>query len=338
LGSWIAVDIGGANLKIADGQRLASSQAFSVWQHPDQLATALAELLAKAPSVQKIAVTMTAELADCFATKAEGVCHVLDAVEQAASGRQVAVYLCDGRLVDADIARQQPLLAAASNWHALAAFAVRFCKGKPGLLVDIGSTTSDLIPLDENGPRATGRTDPERLVAGELVYTGVRRSPICGVTTHLPWRGEVCPVAQELFATTADAYLLLGDLLEDSSDCRTADGRALVKAYSHSRMAKAICADVTLFSFEDALRAAGAVCEAQLRQLAEAAKKVLGSMQCSPCTMVLSGEGEFLARKLLSRIGYDGRVVSLRDELGAEASRGACAHALAVLATERNAE
>ena len=59
------------------------------------------------------------------------------------------------------VAIESPLLAAASNWHALARFAGRYVPRGTGLLVDIGSTTCDIIPLVDGEPASGGRTDPE---------------------------------------------------------------------------------------------------------------------------------------------------------------------------------
>ena len=335
--SWLALDIGGANLKIADGVGYAVSREFPLWQRPGELSAELTEMIALAPPAERIAVTMTGELADCFATKAEGVGVILDAVEQAAAAREVLVYLCGGKFVTPLAARAEALLAAASNWHALAAFAGRYCVGW-GLLVDVGSTTTDIIPLSSNGPQAVGQTDPERLVTGELVYTGVERSPLCGIVRNVPWRGEQCAVAQELFATAADAYLVLGELEEDVQNTNTADGRPRTKAHAHARLARSICADTTMFSWDDARRAAAAVRDAQLALLESAARRVLGRLEVSPQTVVLAGHGEFVARILLERLDYAGPVISLTDELEPQISRCATAHALAVLASERSAE
>jgi len=329
-----AVDIGGANLKIADGEGFSLSRSFSLWKEPARLAENLVGLLAESPVAEVLAVTMTGELSDCFETKAEGVNKILDAVEQVAADRQVLVYLCDGRLVPTRAARAEALLAGASNWHVLAGYVSRFCGGGAGLLVDIGSTTADIIPLGPAGPQTVGRTDPERLVAGELVYTGVERSPICAVLRELSWRGEACPVAQELFATTLDAYLLLDELAENANDFQTADGRPRTKEHAQGRLARAICADVTMFSRKEGKCAAEAIREAQLQQLLVAAKRVLGRMQSLPKTIVISGQGEFLARRLVERIGDNISFFSLAEELGPEISRSACAHALATLVRE----
>ncbi len=333
--SWLALDIGGANLKVGNGEGHAESREFPLWQRPGDLSKALADLIAAAPTAERLAVTMTGELADCFATKAEGVEAILDAVERVAAGREALVYLCNGELATPSTALAEAKLAAASNWHVLGAFATRFCAGEPGLLVDIGSTTSDIIPLGENGPQAVGRTDSERLVTGELVYTGVERSPLCAIVREIPWRGEPCAVAQELFATAGDAYVLLGDLTEDKICTNTADRRSRTKAHAHARLARAICADVAMFTWDDALRAAEAVHGAQLDLLESAARRVVGRMEVAPRTIVLSGHGEFLARRLVKRLGYLGRVLSLEEELGTEVSRCATAHALAVIARER---
>jgi len=343
--TWIGLDIGGANLKVADGRGFAHSVPFPLWQHPGRLASELTELLdwttsrvAVAPRHQRLAVTMTGELADCFLTKAEGVPAIVCAVKQAAEGRSTRIYLTDGRLVSGEVAMEEPWLAAASNWHALARFACRYCRARPGLLIDIGSTTCDIIPLGkthkEIEPIAKGRTDPERLATGELVYTGVQRSGVHGVVREFPWQDTTCPVAQEHFATTADAYVVLEEIAEDPNNHDTADGRTRTKNFSHARLARMLCADTTIFSWNDALRAARAIRNAQLEQLEKAAHRVLSAWAFPPAVAVLSGEGEFLARRLLGRLSWNGEIISLASELGNSASRCGPAHALAVLANE----
>jgi probable H4MPT-linked C1 transfer pathway protein len=347
-GTWLALDIGGANLKAADGLGYAASRPFPLWEHPERLTDELRHLLSSAPTTSRLAITMTGEIADCFEIKADGVRHILDAVEQAAAGREIAVYLVTGELVTPRVARQEPALAASSNWHALATFACRHASAafppqlpppgaKPGLglLLDIGSTTADIIAIGPTGPLSRSRSDIDRLVCGELVYTGVRRSPICGVVSHLPWRGTRCPVAQELFATTADAYVLLGELPEDASASGTADGRPLTRAAAHARMARMLCLDRDSFTDSDATLAATAVRGAQLGNLRAALDRVLSAMPAAPRTFILSGEGEFLTQRLLTDLAAGSRIVSLAAHLGQDASRAAPAHALAVLARER---
>lgn len=331
----LAIDIGGANLKAADGRGYAASRPFAVWKHPERLSAELTQLIESAPTCTSLAVTMTAELADCFETKAEGVRQILEAVQAAASGRTIRIYQVDGQLVSVEEARKAPLLAAASNWHALAAFANRYAAAWPTLLIDLGSTTADVIPLDPSGPIAAGLNDPERLASGELVYTGVERTFLCALVRLLPWQGHDCPVAAELFATTADAYLMLGELPEEPENSDTADGRPRTWPHALARLARMVCADADSFTAEDARQAAATVREAQLELLQAAVEKVVTRMGAPPKTVITSGHGEFLLRYLLARLPWQADVLSLTEELGPAVSRCAPAHALAVLARER---
>lgn len=331
---WMALDIGGANLKAADGEGFAVSQPFPLWQNPRQLADAIRGLVSLVPKVTHLALTMTGELADCFTTKAEGVAFILNAFSVAADGRHTRVYLTNGKLVSLQIALKQPLLAAASNWHALANFAGRYVSTGVGLLVDVGSTTCDLIPLVDGLPVTIGKTDTNRMINGELIYTGVQRAPVCAVAQLVPWRGRKCPLAQELFATMWDVYLTLGELPEEPNSTHTADGRPATKEAARDRLARAICADREVFGENDARQMAASLAQSQLRKISAIATQLVARLQQPPHTVVISGRGEFLARAVLEKIKLKANVVSLTRELGPELSYCAPAHALAVLARE----
>jgi hypothetical protein len=332
--SWIGLDVGGANLKAADGLGWARSVPFALWRDPSGLASALAALLRDAPNADRLAVTMTGELCDCFESKSAGVHHILDAVEAVAEQRKVAVYLVDGRFVTCDEARQSPRLAAASNWHALARFACRYVLGASGLVIDVGSTTTDIIPIAGGEVAARGRTDTERLIHRELVYTGVGRTPICAVVRSLPIGGRDCPIATELFATTADAYVILAELGEDPDANWTADGRGLIKELAKQRLARMVCADACELDGEEFERMASAIRDSQCVELESAVEVVIGLMSRPPSTVVVSGAGDFLARAVLKRHFSSELVISLSQELGCQLSRCAPAHAVAVIAQE----
>jgi probable H4MPT-linked C1 transfer pathway protein len=318
----VGLDIGGANLKAAHHAGPARSRPFSLWKDPAGLADALRGLLAELPAFERLAVAMTGELCDCFETKRQGVHAILDAVQSVAAGRPIRVWQTTGRFVDLATARAQPLDTAAANWLALAAYVGRYVPEGPALLIDVGSTTTDIVPLRDGRPIPQARSDPERLRTGELVYTGVRRTPLCA----LLGAGH----AAELFATTLDAYLVLGRIPEDAADHGTADGRPATRAAAEARLARMIAADLETCSDTDRLAIARQSYEAQKLLIAAAVKQVMPS----PRAMVLAGEGEFLARDVLA--GFTGRIESLQDRLGPEVSRSACAYALAVLASEED--
>jgi (4-(4-[2-(gamma-L-glutamylamino)ethyl]phenoxymethyl)furan-2-yl)methanamine synthase len=332
--TWLGLDIGGANLKGADGRGWAHSAAFALWRHPRALTGALGALIDRAPAFDRLAVTMTGELCDCFHNISDGVRQILTAVREVAGPRDVRVYLVDGSLATIDEALTFVNLAAASNWHALARFACRFVADNVGLLIDVGSTTTDIIPLVGGEVAAHGRTDTQRLVSRELVYSGVGRTPICAVVRSLPLCGQDCPIAAELFATTADVYLLLNEICENPTATWTADGKALTVALARQRIARMLCADAAELTSNDFDTIVRYVRDAQLTDLKSALTAVVQRLPGRLATVIISGSGEFLARSIAVRLSPPAIVVSLNQELGSEVSQCAPAHALAVLAAE----
>jgi probable H4MPT-linked C1 transfer pathway protein len=356
--SFLGLDIGGANLKMAHTNGTAQTVPFALWKQPQQLPAALRALVASAPPFDAVAVTMTGELCDCFETKREGVLAILDAVRRLPGRKPIHVWRHDGQWVDPDTAAATTAQVAAGNWLALATFAGRFVPRGAAVLIDIGSTTTDVIPLRNGQPVPRGRTDQERLVARELVYTGVRRTPVFAV---LPCLSGGRPLAAEWFASMLDAYLLRGDLPENPDDGETADGRPATIPFAHGRLARACCADREELSLSAARRLARQAADAQETAVVEALYEVAWRLGEYPAGLVLSGSGEFLARRVAKR--YDGvaridgkglrpswyrcrpcplpphsarpRQVWLSARLGAECSSAACAYAVAVLAAEK---
>jgi probable H4MPT-linked C1 transfer pathway protein len=333
----IGLDVGGANLKASDGASQSRSQAFALWREPQRLPQALRELLTSLRPWDALAVTMTGELADCFETKADGVDRILRAVEWASEDRPVHVWQAGGEFVTPAEAREIVPLVAAANWHALATWAGRAAPQGAALLLDCGSTTTDIIPLRDGNPVPEGRTDVERLLSGELVYTGIRRTPVCAIASTAPFRGRDCPLAAELFATTLDVYLLLGEIPEAADDLNTPDGRPATRAAAHARLARMLCCDSREFSQDDARNAARFLARQQRNRLASALDRVLARLD-RPCgTVMISGAGEFVLRQLVAGVPeLQGRdVVSLACALGETHSRAACGFALARLLRER---
>ncbi len=333
----VGLDIGGANIKAAhvDGQALC--QPFEMWKNPAKLAPALEQILGTFPCVELLAVTMTAELADCFETKAEGVEFILTAVEQAARGIPVVVWQTGAEFVPPHVARDIPLMVAAANWHALATWVGRLVPVGCALLLDVGSTTADIIPLCNGVPVPRGLTDVARLQSGELVYTGVRRTPLCALAEAAPFRGVFTPLAAELFATTLDAYLTLGLVAEDADDTQTANGLPATRAAALDRLARSLCCDRTEFTAADAEVAARFFYDRQRLLLTRAFDQVL-ALQTGPCSHVLvSGSGSFLAEAVLD--GHPQLRAAERTDLtqlfGSAASQAACAFAVSRLASER---
>jgi probable H4MPT-linked C1 transfer pathway protein len=331
---WLALDIGGAYIKTADGCGYAASYPFALWKNADGLTHELRRVISEAPACDHLVATMTGELADCYQTKEQGVEAILEALQSAADGRHTRVYANDGSVVTPLVARRRHTDVAAANWHALARYCGRFMELDVALLIDVGSTTSDVIPFRDGLPVHTALTDTQRLISGELVYSGVQRSPLCAITRKVPYREHLCPLAHEVFATTLDVYLILGDLPEDKASYWTADGRPATKPFARARLARSICADSDEFNHRDAVAVALTVAERQAELLTTAMERVLQRVDRVPQSIVICGQGEFLARRAIEQFGLKASIVSLRQQLGPAISRCATAHALAVIAQE----
>jgi probable H4MPT-linked C1 transfer pathway protein len=324
----LGLDIGGANLKAADSDGSTAHVAFALWKHPRQLAEILSRTIHEFSCTDLLAVTMTGEQCDCFANQPEGVQAILDAVVTAAGDQQVWIWQNKGRFATISEARASPRGAAAANWLALAEFACRMASEGAAIMVDIGSTTADIVPLLHGRPAPNGRSDTERLKLRELVYTGVKRTPVCAL---LGAEG-----AAELFATTMDVNLLLGHFSEQPGDSDTADGRPATRAAATARLARMLCADTETLS-EDAVTAlASRIFEAQAQIISKALAEVVARLPI-PCQAVLtSGSGEFLANAAIAQtkeLESTSRT-SLAVEFGEGISKCACALAVAVLARE----
>ena len=336
----VGLDIGGANLKAATSDGQAISRVFPVWQQPERLAEQLTELLAEWPSADLVAVTMTAELADCFTSKAEGVAAVLSAAVTAAAPRPVVVWQTGAEFVTPEIANEVPRLVAAANWHALATFAGRLVPSGSALLLDIGSTTTDIIPLQDGVPVPRGLTDRQRLVERELIYTGVMRTPVCAVTGEVELPEGPCSLAAEFFASTGDVHLLRGRIPETAIEGNTADGRPATMAHAAARLARMVCCDLDDLDDADIRRIADQVADAQKRQIALACQQVLDRLP-GPCRhLLVAGSGSFLAQELIAE---DTRLAGAQLEMltecfSEEVAEAACAYAVARLATERAAD
>ncbi|MBS0205514.1 MAG: H4MPT-linked C1 transfer pathway protein [Planctomycetes bacterium] len=335
----LGLDIGGANIKAADAAGRTLSRPFAIWKHPEQLAPQIESICGEFPNCSQLAVTMTAELADCFTTKAEGVRKILDQVDACQIGDPCAVWTTDGRFVTSAEARANPLLVAAANWHALATWVGRqqlSASSVPvgtALLVDIGTTTTDIIPLIDGIPATLGRTDVSRLQSGELCYSGVKRTPLCAIAYSVPFRDGYCAVAAELFATTLDVYLLLGDIPEDEHDLETANGKPATRTAAHDRIARLLCGDREDVSEAEAVQVARFLADVQRQRLAGALERILQRLT-SPCeTVIVSGSGSFLARRLVAqnRRLASANVISLDEILSPGIAEAACAYAVARL-------
>jgi probable H4MPT-linked C1 transfer pathway protein len=297
----IGWDIGGANVKAAflaieDGavkSGRAVRRYFELWRDRAGLRPLLQEMREGLGAADAMALTMTGELADVFTDKREGVAFIIRAAREAAVGMPLYGVDLDGCLVSLDAAEVDHAAFAATNWIAEAlvlAESVPNC-----LMADIGSTTTDLIPIVAGRVAAKGKRDIDRLAWGELIYTGVLRTPVPAIVSQIPLRGMISRLSSEYFAVAADVYRVLGRLGSEDYACSTPDGRGTSREEALGRLARVACEDAAGLTDAEITAMAAYIAERQAQQITEGMFQVLSGIDGNPrLPIVPVGIGAFL--------------------------------------------
>jgi probable H4MPT-linked C1 transfer pathway protein len=296
-------DLGGAHLKAAqagrDGRLVTVLQVpCRLWLGMEEFTRSLGEARGQLRPARRHAVTMTGELADLFADRAEGVARLSRAMMAAFPDGDVRFYAGDRGFVAAIDGWRE---IASANWHSSARLVAS--RSRSALFVDVGSTTTDIVPVRDVRIDAVGYTDDERLMSEELVYTGATRTPVMAVADTVPFVGQRQRLMAEHFATMADVHRLAGNMPEDADQLPTADGRGKTREDSARRLARMLGRDLGSAAMDDWRRLAAHLAERQLQILQSAADRVLSRGTLGDDVPVVgAGVGRFLARGLAQRL------------------------------------
>jgi probable H4MPT-linked C1 transfer pathway protein len=256
----IGIDVGGANIKIVN-DRGAHIHYCPLWENAP--ITSLLDQYVTSPD-DRAAVVMSGELADCFDNKMQGISFIVESVKKAFP--HARFYGTDGQFHNGAV----PQLAAA-NWLASAAY---LREDYPdAVLLDIGSTTADIIPLGRFD-ELRGLTDLLRLQKGYLLYTGMLRGNIATLLQSVLLDGIKTPTSSEYFAISADAHLVLGHIRPEDYTCDTPDHKEKTKEASLKRLARVVCADPDEIGNDGAYRIAGQFWETQRDLICGQVRKV----------------------------------------------------------------
>jgi (4-(4-[2-(gamma-L-glutamylamino)ethyl]phenoxymethyl)furan-2-yl)methanamine synthase len=336
----IGWDIGGAHLKAArvkHGRVEAVVQAATpLWLGLDSLHAAFDVLSAQLGHADRHVITMTGELCDAFPSRREGVAGLAAIAANHLSPAAPSLYAGRAGFVELGEAASLAVDIASANWHASAALLA--LKLPDALFIDIGSTTTDIIPIVGGQVAAVGYTDAERLAAGELIYTGMTRSFVMSLASRAPFRGAWTPLMNEYFASSADVHRILGDLPDGADKMSTADGREKTVEASRARLARMIGREADEGSDLEWTELASWFAEAQIHQITDAASLRLSRNDVAAAApVVAAGVGERLAAEAARRLRRPRLGFSSLISAPAEASHCAPAVAVALLGANREA-
>lgn len=311
--SVIGWDIGGANVKAA---RAESGRLVAVTLRPcaphEGLATvesAIREALVELGAAARHRVTMTAELSDAFKDRARGVISVAAIVAHEIGAADLRFYAGVRGLIARDELAGDVDAVASANWRVSAELAAQHCA--EALFIDIGSTTTDLVPIRAGRVAALGATDAERLACGELAYAGFSRGAPQAYASRAPIDGRWTPLVNEAFATMADMRRLTGDLPE--GECAadlspTADGRLKTVEASRARLARLVGRDAAQLAFDQARALADYLAREQLRGIEDQIALILSRDTVSlDAPFIGAGVGRALVARLARTLRRDCR-------------------------------
>ncbi|MGF6764154.1 putative H4MPT-linked C1 transfer pathway protein [Paraburkholderia sp. GAS33] len=300
-------DVGGAHVKVsmadAAGAVLDVAQwACPLWQGLDHLERTIDLVFERWPAARTDAplhaVTMTGEMVDLFEDRAHGVQAIAAALAQRL-GPRLRFYAGDAGWLTPQSCADGWRSVASANWLATASWIAS--RVPDALLIDIGSTTTDIIPIAGGGVVARAATDAGRLATGELVYQGVVRTPLCGLAQRIEFAGETVNVMNEWFATTADVYRLTGELAPHYDLYPSADQGPKTEAASRTRLARMIGRDAHEAGSGEWRGFALRWRELQLREIgANLARVTAAHPELAAAPLVGAGCGRFLAAALAS--------------------------------------
>jgi probable H4MPT-linked C1 transfer pathway protein len=302
----IGWDIGGAHLK---GARLDAAGTVTrvvqlpcpLWQGVSHLHGALDQALSELGPAALHAVTMTGEMVDLFPSREAGVRQLVATMLERLPATSVRFYAGAAGFLEAREASGAGRSVASVNWMATASLVA--ARVDSALLVDVGSTTTDLVPVGGGRVLARGTDDATRLVSGELLYTGVVRTPLMALAERAPFDGEWVPLMAEHFATTADVYRLTGQLPDAADQHPAADGGEKTLPASARRLARMIGRDSESAPEGSWRRLAGWLAARQARRIEDGCERLLsrdGLSESAP--LVAAGVGRFLVVELATRL------------------------------------
>ncbi|MGZ4957218.1 MAG: hydantoinase/oxoprolinase family protein [Methylobacter sp.] len=309
LANTIGWDIGGAHVKAAvinnAGEIIAVyQQPCPLWKGIEQLQGAVNAIMQQlADSNYCHAMTMTGELVDLFDNRDDGVKQIIRTMTDLLSGSSMLVFAGQQGLVESSqIEVRNYTSIASANWLASASFAAQ--KLGNGLFVDCGSTTTDILLLNNGQVRTEGYTDYQRLISQELIYTGIVRTAVMAVTQTADDQGQKIGLMAEYFATMADVYRVTGELNDAHDQTDTADGAEKTVPASARRLSRMIGCDFYADELPRWQQFAENIRSQQIQQIQRGCEIRLSQHELSQNSPLIgAGVGRFLVKQIALNLG-----------------------------------
>ncbi|MGB5909928.1 MAG: hydantoinase/oxoprolinase family protein [Promethearchaeia archaeon] len=342
----LGLDIGGANTKAALIQcsKLKIQKYFSYieyfpfWEQnlneiPNMFKRIIKKLITKnkinLKDIDYISITITAELSDAFQTKKEGIELIVNSLSKVFNKNKMYFINSNCEFIEFKNVIKDYLSVSAANWVSTSLFLGKFIP--KCILIDAGSTTIDIIPILDSKPIAIGKTDIERLINHELIYTGGLRATIPSITHFILYKGEKVRISFEKFALISDVHRILNNISEKEYFNDTADNRGKSIDHCYARLARIICMDIETIAKDDLYKIANyiykkqlAIIQSEISQFMESLLSRLLEFQDDLIFIITGLAADFLIKKTLTRLGFNNikyyeTVTNISDKISSSA-------------------
>ncbi len=295
----IGWDIGGAHLKAAKidfkKKKTETRQIYTpIWENTNNLKKSIKLIKKKFGKCNYHAITMTAELSDIFLNRSTGVKYIINLSSKILENKKIFFY-SKKKFVRKKIALQNTHGLNSMNWHATANFVSNFFPNC--ILVDIGSTTTDIIPIKNKKIISKGVNDHQRLKSNELIYMGVLRTPIHAVEKKKN-------LIYENFANLSDVYRVLNKIPTNFNLLPTQDNKSKNKHDSARRIARIFGKDYKKAHFLKWKKIAFKIEKKQKEILKKNINKIKNRNFSKEIPILGAGIGEFLLKNIFKKKNY----------------------------------
>ncbi len=299
---FLGIDIGGAHLKIIgldkDGIVIfAEYSSCRVWEGTKFLGKLFKDLNNLFPrKTLKCAITITAEMCDNFKDRKEGFKKIIKLC-------QILEFKKYFYVNNSQIFKKKPKYSEfiSMNWHSIG----RFLENKVdnAILLDFGSTTTDLVCIKDNRIANEYFDDFLRINNYELKYTGFTRTPLYGITHEIKSTNNVQKIIPENFSESSDIYRVLNKLDKKNDVDKTSDNRGKTKKESLIRISRNFGFDYKILFKKKIEKICNEISSIQLYSIYEAMNKLQKKFQIKKPTIIVSGIGQDVLSDYLKKKG-----------------------------------
>jgi probable H4MPT-linked C1 transfer pathway protein len=183
------------------------------------------------------------------------------------------------------------------NWHSIGKYLTNFVKN--ALIIDFGSTTTDFICIKDGKIMNKAFNDFKRLLNGEILYTGLIRTPLFAIKKNIKYKSKNISIIPEYFANTSDIYRINKQIKKEFDIDDETDFSDKNVIGSYKRIARSFGMD---YHFKDKLfikKLSENIMNEQLNMIYENTEKLLKKFNMKKKSLIiLSGIGQAVLKKL----------------------------------------